>query len=66
MSGAVKHFIVWLDCEGIGLSDIDSAVIRRFFRHRCECPRPQAERYQNGITRDHAFQGRVVRFVTFL
>lgn len=66
MSGAVKHFIVWLDCEGIGLSDIDSAVIRRFFRHRCECPRPQAERYQNGITRDHAFKGRVVRFVTFL
>lgn len=66
MSGAIKHFIVWLDCEGIGLSEIDSAVIRRFFRHRCECPRPQAERYQNGITRDHAFQGRVVRFVTFL
>lgn len=66
MSGAIKHFIVWLDCEGIGLTDIDSAVVRRFFRHRCECPRPEGERYQNKIARGKAFRSRIVRFVVFL
>lgn len=66
MSGAIKHFIVWVDCEGISLSDIDSTVVRRFFRHRCECPRPQGERYQNKIARDKAFRSRIVRFGTFL
>jgi integrase/recombinase XerD len=33
-----RHFVVWLDQQGVALQAIDEGVIERFAGHRCTCP----------------------------
>lgn len=64
--GPAKHFIVWLDRNEIDIPDIDGRVIRHFLRHKCNCPRPRGELYQNTASRNAAFKNRLLKFIEFL
>ena len=34
---AARHFLTWLQADGIGLDGIDDDVLRRFRQHDCRC-----------------------------
>jgi len=36
---AARHFLCWLKLSKIALADVNSAVLERFGKHRCHCPR---------------------------
>ena len=36
----VRHFLIWLDADGIALDSIDGSVVSSFFRHDCGCDLP--------------------------
>ena len=41
--GCLAHFSYWIKTEGIGISSVDAALIKRFLRHHlpvCACPAP--------------------------
>ena len=66
--GVARHFLLWLELEGILPEAIDSAAIRGFRDHKCICP-PREER--GGLYKLHAppprsALPRVHRFVQFL
>lgn len=59
----VRHFLIWLDADGIALDSIDGNVVARFFRHDCDCDLPFAK----AIPSDSCYSaGPVTRFVRFL
>ena len=58
---AARHFLCWLNLQGIRITAVDSAVIRRFADHDCSCPR-----YSGARARDPYYVNRVRRFVRFL
>ncbi|MER9048230.1 hypothetical protein NKH89_13405 [Mesorhizobium sp. M0923] len=64
--GPVKHLLIWLDNNDIGLEAIDGDVVRRFLTHSCEGPRPAGEHYQTRHLHKPAFNGRIFHFVQFL
>lgn len=64
--GPIKHLLVWLDRNRIGLNAVDGEVVRRFLTHSCDCPRPHGERYQTRHLHKPAFKGRIFHFVRFL
>ena len=60
-SSAARHFLYWLDRQGIAVSDIDDGIVRRFAKHRCSCPC-----YSSRVLRSPDYMGRVRRFVRYL
>ncbi len=58
---AARHFLCWLKLQGIPISTLDAAVLRRFAGHDCSCPR-----YSAAQLRDPYYINRVRRFVRFL
>ena len=58
---AARHFLYWIDQQGIAVSIVDDAVVRRFEKHRCRC---------RGFSRHEPnrpkFTSKVRRFVRFL
>ena len=58
---AARHFLFWLDQQGIAISAVDDTLVRRFEKHRCRC---------QGFSRHEpnrpAFTSKVRRFVRFL
>jgi len=57
---AARHFLCWLNLQGIQITAVDSAVVRRFADHDCSCPR-----YSAAQARDPYYVNRVRRFVRF-
>ncbi|MEK8121620.1 tyrosine-type recombinase/integrase [Methylocystis sp. IM4] len=64
--GPVKHLLIWLNRNRIGLDAVDGDVVHRFLTHRCDCPRPAGARYQARHMRKPFVKGRILRFVQFL
>jgi site-specific recombinase XerD len=60
-SSAARHFAFWLERRRIPLASVDAALVDRFMRHRCRCPRYSAA----GPGRAE-YLSRVRRFVCFL
>jgi site-specific recombinase XerD len=58
---AARHFLFWLNRSRIPVSSVDVAIVRRFARHRCRCPR-----YSPKQLRDPLYISLVGRFVRFL
>jgi site-specific recombinase XerD len=58
---AARHLLCWLNLQGIQITAVDSAVVRRFADHDCSCPR-----YSTAQARDRYYVNRVRRFVRFL
>ena len=59
----VRHFLNWLDADGIALDSIDGNVVSSFFRHDCDCDLP----FSKGIPSDSKYSvGPVTRFVRLL
>lgn len=58
---AARHFLFWVEQQGIAVSTVDDAVVRRFEKHRCRC---------QGFSRHEpnrpTFTSKVRRFVRFL
>lgn len=58
---AARHFLFWIEQEGIAVSTVDDTVVRRFEKHRCRC---------QGFSRHEpnrpTFTSKVRRFVRFL
>ncbi|MFC6623529.1 tyrosine-type recombinase/integrase [Novosphingobium panipatense] len=58
---AARHFLFWIEQQGIAVSTVDDAVVRRFEKHRCRCqgfPLHKPDR--------PGFTSKVRRFVRFL
>ena len=59
----VRHFLTWLDADGIGFDSIDGNVVSAFFRHDFDCDLP----FPKAIPADSKYSvGPVTRFVRFL
>jgi site-specific recombinase XerD len=58
---AARHFLCWLGRRRIPISSVDMAIVRRFTKHRCCCPRYSAKQLH-----DPVYISRVGRFVRFL
>lgn len=58
---AARHFLFWVEQQGIVVSAVNDAVIRRFEKHRCHC-RGFSRHEPNRPT----FTSKVRRFVRFL
>ena len=46
LRASARHFLVWLDQEGIEVGVIDDAVLQHFRRHDCRCPGMERERHK--------------------
>ncbi|MDE2973746.1 MAG: tyrosine-type recombinase/integrase [Gemmatimonadota bacterium] len=66
--GAARHFLVWLEIEGIQSSAVDDAAIRRFRDHDCTCPPSEGRSglYKQHVPPPRKTLSRVHRFVRFL
>lgn len=58
---AARHFLFWLNQNRIPVSSVEVAIVRRFAKHRCRCPR-----YSPKQLRDSVYINRVSRFIRFL
>jgi integrase len=58
---AARHFLAWIERRRIPLASVDDAVVARFARHRCHCPR-----YSPRSLVRPEYVGGVRRFVRFL
>lgn len=58
---AARHLLCWLKLRKIPLSDVDEAVLDRFGKHRCRCPR-----YRTTPCRDPMYMPAVRMFVHLL
>jgi site-specific recombinase XerD len=58
---AARHFLFWIEQQGIAVSAVDDAVVRSFEKHRCRC-RGFSRHEPNRPT----FTSKVRRFVRFL
>lgn len=58
---AARHLLCWLKLRKIALSDVNNAVLERFGKHRCRCPRYSAQ-----PNRDPTYMPNVRMFVHLL
>ena len=58
---AARHLLCWLKRRRIALADVNNAVLERFGKHRCHCPR-----YSTQPDRDPHYMRNVRMFVHFL
>jgi len=58
---AARHLLCWLKLHKIALVDVNNAVLERFAKHRCRCPRYSAQ-----PNRDRTYMPNVRMFVHFL
>ena len=65
LRASARHFLVWLDQEGIEIGWIDDAVLRRFRRHDCRCPGMERERRKMLARRSRQFVSGALRLVRF-
>ncbi len=65
LRASARHFLVWLDREGIEIDAIDDAVLRRFRRHDCRCPGMERERRKMLAGRSRQFVSGALRLVRF-
>ena len=65
LRASARHFLVWLDQEGIDIGVIDDAVLRRFRRHHCRCPGMERERRKMLARRSRQFISGALRLVRF-
>ena len=65
LRASARHFLVWLDQEGIEIGVIDDAVLRRFRRHDCRCPGMERERRKMLARRSRQFVSGALRLVRF-
>jgi len=56
-----RHFLCWLKLRKIALADVNNAVLERFAKHRCRCPR-----YSARPDRDPQYMPNVRMFVHLL
>lgn len=61
-SAGIRHFLYWLDQQGIAIGTLDDRIVQRFEKHRCRCHRYSAQ--EAHYRADQA--ARVRRFVRFL
>ena len=64
--GAGRHFLTWLQADGIGPDGIDDNVLRRFRQHDCRCVHAQGGHYKRAARRSRQYMSRVVELVRFL
>ena len=64
--GAGRHFLTWLQADGIALDGIDDNVLRRFRRHDCRCVHPQGKHYKRSARRSRQYMAEVSELVRFL
>ena len=65
LRASAHHFLVWLGQEDIDIGVIDDAVLRRFRRHDCRCPRMERERRKMLAGRSRQFVSGALRLVRF-
>ena len=65
LRASARHFLVWLDQEGIEIVVIDDAVLRRFRRHDCRCPGMERERRKMLSGQSRQFVSGALRLVRF-
>ena len=65
LRASARHFLVWLDQEGIEIGVIDDAVLQRFRRHDCRCPGMERERRKMVAGRSRQFISGALRLVRF-
>lgn len=65
LRASARHFLVWLDREGIEIGVVDGAVLRRFRRHDCRCPGMERERRKMLAGRSRQFVSGALRLVRF-
>ena len=65
LRASARHFLVWLDQEGIDIGVIDDAVLRRFRRHDCRCPRMEGERRKMLAGTSRRFASGALKLVRF-
>ena len=58
---AARHFLFWIEQQGVAVSAVDDAVVRRFEKHRCHC-----RSFSRHEPNRPAFTSKVRRFVRFL
>jgi integrase len=58
---AARHFLFWIEQQGIAVTTVDDAVVRRFERHRCRC-----QGFSRHKPNRPTFISKVRRFVRFL
>lgn len=56
-----RHFLYWIELQGIAVSAIDDAVVQRFEKHRCRC-----QGFSRHKPNRPTFTSKVRRFVRFL
>ena len=64
---SARHFLIWLETDGIALEAVDAAVLRRFRDHDCRCVRTKhGHGYKRDAIRSWDFLAGAVRLVWFL
>ena len=64
---SARHFLIWLETDGIALEAVDAAVLRRFRDHDCRCVRTKhGYGYKRDAIRSWDFLAGAVRLVWFL
>ena len=58
---AARHFLFWIEQQGVAVSAVDDAVVRRFEKHRCHC-----RSFSRHEPNRPAFTSKVRRFVRFM
>jgi site-specific recombinase XerD len=58
---AARHLLCWLKLRKITLADVNNALLERFGKHQCRCPRYSAQ-----PSRDRTYMPNVRMFVHFL
>ena len=66
LRASARHFLVWLGLEDIDIGVADDAVLRRFRRHDCRCPKMERERRKMLAGRSRGFVSGALRLVRFL
>ena len=62
--GPARHFLIWLDLEGIALEAVDGTTIDRFLRHDCDCRAAGLKRVY--FWRKRCTSPHIMRLVRFL
>ncbi len=65
LRASARHFLVWLDQEGIEIGALDDAVLRRFRRHDCRCRGMERERRKMLAGRSRQFVSGALRLVRY-
>ena len=63
--GPARHFLTWLEQEGLSIAAIDDAVLCRFRDHVCRCPWPSRGKYRANVKRSRKDLSGVLWLVRF-